>query len=46
MYRLARSPVQASDGMKWFRVKVGGGMALEDTVRRAVNRVRHRDAVS
>lgn len=45
-YRLARSPVQASDGMRWFRVKAGGGMALEDTLRRAVNRVRHRDSVS
>jgi hypothetical protein len=32
--------------MRWFRHKVHGGMALEDDVRRAVNRVRHRDAVS
>jgi peptidoglycan/xylan/chitin deacetylase (PgdA/CDA1 family) len=44
--RLARSPVQVADGMRWFRHKVHGGMALEDDVRRAVNRVRHRDAVS
>jgi peptidoglycan/xylan/chitin deacetylase (PgdA/CDA1 family) len=41
-FRLARSPVQASDGLRWFRVKAAGGMALEDGVRRTLNRVRHR----
>jgi len=41
-YRLARSPVQASDGLRWFRAKAEGGMALEDGVRRTLNRVRHR----
>ena len=40
-YRLARSPVQLSDQMRWFRHKVGGGMAFEDTLRRAVNRKRY-----
>ena len=45
-YRLARSPVQVSDGMRWFPVKARGGMALEDGVRRALNRVRHRTAVA
>jgi peptidoglycan/xylan/chitin deacetylase (PgdA/CDA1 family) len=45
-YRLARSPVQASDGMRWFVTKVGGGMALEDDVRSAVNRVRYRGNAS
>ncbi|MBK5289959.1 MAG: polysaccharide deacetylase family protein [Acidimicrobiia bacterium] len=45
-YRLARSPVQASDGMRWFRAKARGGMELEDSVRRALNRVRHRTAVT
>jgi peptidoglycan/xylan/chitin deacetylase (PgdA/CDA1 family) len=40
-HRLARSPVQLSDGMRWFRHKVAGGMAFEDTLRRAVNRRRY-----
>ncbi len=44
--RLARSPIQESDGMRWFEAKAGGGMALEDLLRRTVNRVRQRDAVS
>jgi peptidoglycan/xylan/chitin deacetylase (PgdA/CDA1 family) len=35
-YRLARSPVQVSDGMRWFRRKLDGGLALEDTLRRAL----------
>lgn len=41
-HRLARSPVQASDGGRWFRAKVAGGMRLEDDLRRAVNRLRYR----
>ena len=45
-YRLARSPVQASDGMHWFRAKVAGGMAFEDDVRRVANRIRYRGEVS
>jgi peptidoglycan/xylan/chitin deacetylase (PgdA/CDA1 family) len=40
-YRLARSPVQVSDGVKWFRRKVDGGLRAEDGIRRAVNRVRY-----
>ena len=40
-YRLARSPIQVSDGRRWFRHKVAGGLAFEDTMRTAVNRVRH-----
>jgi hypothetical protein len=40
-YRLARSPVQVSDGMRWFRRKVAGGMRFEDDVRRLVNRRRY-----
>ncbi len=27
-YRLARSPIQVSDGMRWFRRKVAGGLGL------------------
>jgi peptidoglycan/xylan/chitin deacetylase (PgdA/CDA1 family) len=41
-YRLARSPVQMSDGMKWFVRKAFGGLELEDRVRRFINRHRHR----
>jgi peptidoglycan/xylan/chitin deacetylase (PgdA/CDA1 family) len=36
--RLARSPIQASDGMRWFRHKLNGGMGLEDTMRQLRNR--------
>ena len=41
-HRLARSPVQRSDGMAWFRRKALGGMGLEDDLRRAANRLRYR----
>jgi peptidoglycan/xylan/chitin deacetylase (PgdA/CDA1 family) len=40
-YRLARSPVQVSDGMQWFTRKVHGGMAFEDSLRRRLNRHRY-----
>lgn len=40
-YRLARSPIQAGDGMRWFRRKLAGGMALEDGVRQVLNRRRY-----
>jgi len=43
-WRLARSPVQRSDGMRWFAAKVAGGMRVEDDVRRALNRWRYRGA--
>lgn len=43
-YRLARSPIQRSDGMRWFAAKVAGGMRFEDDVRRAANRLRYRNA--
>jgi peptidoglycan/xylan/chitin deacetylase (PgdA/CDA1 family) len=43
-YRLARSPIQVSDGMQYFERKLAGGMALEDTVRRTLNRVRYAKA--
>jgi len=43
-YRLARSPIQVSDGMRFFEHKLAGGMALEDTCRRAINRVRYAKA--
>ena len=43
-YRLARSPVQVSDGDRWFRHKVAGGLGFEDTLRRALNRRRYAGA--
>ena len=46
VYRLARSPVQNSDGMQYFEKKVAGGMRLEDDVRRALNRWRYRGVES
>jgi peptidoglycan/xylan/chitin deacetylase (PgdA/CDA1 family) len=45
VHRLARTAVQVSDGAAYFVRKARGGMALEDTFRRAVNRVRYRAAV-
>jgi peptidoglycan/xylan/chitin deacetylase (PgdA/CDA1 family) len=45
-YRLARTPVQRSDGERWFERKVAGGMRLEDDLRRGVNRLRYRGASS
>ena len=44
LYRLARSPIQVSDGMQYFERKLAGGMALEDALRRAMNRVRYAKA--
>jgi peptidoglycan/xylan/chitin deacetylase (PgdA/CDA1 family) len=40
-YRLGRSPIQASDGMRWFRRKVAGGMALEGRLRELLDRRRY-----
>jgi peptidoglycan/xylan/chitin deacetylase (PgdA/CDA1 family) len=45
-HRLARSPIQHSDGMRWFERKVGGGMAMEDALRRALNRWRYAGATT
>lgn len=45
-YRLQRSPVQLGDGMRWFRHKARGGLALEDDIRRLVNRRRYAGAVT
>jgi peptidoglycan/xylan/chitin deacetylase (PgdA/CDA1 family) len=39
--RLARSPIQVSDGMQYFERKLAGGMGLEDSFRRAINRARY-----
>jgi peptidoglycan/xylan/chitin deacetylase (PgdA/CDA1 family) len=40
-YRLARSPIQVSDGQRWFEHKVAGGMAFEGTLRHLLNRRRY-----
>ena len=44
LHRLDRSPVQVSDGLRWFRHKAAGGMGGEDVLRRGLNRVRYRGA--
>jgi peptidoglycan/xylan/chitin deacetylase (PgdA/CDA1 family) len=46
VHRLARSPIQVSDGERWFQRKLAGGMTLEDTGRRLLNRVRYLGARS
>jgi peptidoglycan/xylan/chitin deacetylase (PgdA/CDA1 family) len=45
-HRLARSAIQVSDGMGWFVRKAQGGMAVEDTFRRTLNRLRYADATT
>jgi peptidoglycan/xylan/chitin deacetylase (PgdA/CDA1 family) len=45
-YRLARSPIQVSDGQRWFVRKADGGMALEDELRRLLNRRRYAAATT
>jgi hypothetical protein len=45
-YRLARSPIQASDGMRWFRRKVDGGLALEGQLREVLDRRRYASMTS
>ena len=45
-YRLARSPIQLRDGMRWFTRKARGGLELEDRLRRVVDRRRYRNATT
>jgi peptidoglycan/xylan/chitin deacetylase (PgdA/CDA1 family) len=45
-YRLARSPLQVADGLRYFGAKVHGGMRLEDDVRRLVGRRRYAGATT
>ena len=45
-FRLRRSPVQTTDGDRWFRRKVAGGLHFEDDVRQMVNRRRYMGATS
>jgi peptidoglycan/xylan/chitin deacetylase (PgdA/CDA1 family) len=46
LHRISRSPVQVSDGMRWFRRKAAGGMALEDDLRVLRNRRRYAGTVT
>jgi peptidoglycan/xylan/chitin deacetylase (PgdA/CDA1 family) len=39
--RLHRSPIQVADGMRWFRRKAAGGMALEGRLRDVLDRRRY-----
>jgi hypothetical protein len=41
----SRTAVQVSDGAAFFVRKARGGMALEDSLRRGLNRVRYRSSV-
>jgi peptidoglycan/xylan/chitin deacetylase (PgdA/CDA1 family) len=45
-HTLARSPVQRSDGMRWFHRKAAGGMELEDRLRQVLNRQRYAAATT
>ena len=43
-HRLHRTPIQRSDGTRFFGAKVRGGMRFEDSLRVTANRWRYRDA--
>jgi peptidoglycan/xylan/chitin deacetylase (PgdA/CDA1 family) len=45
-HRLQRSPIQTTDGLRWFRRKAAGGMALEDELRALRNRRRYAGTVT
>lgn len=40
-HALSRTPIQVRDGLHWFERKAAGGLALEDSLRRVVNRRRY-----
>lgn len=46
VHRLARTPIQVADGMRWFRRKADGGMRLEDAARSLLNRGRYAGAAT
>lgn len=46
LQQLARTPVQVTDGMTWFRRKAAGGMALEDRLRAVASRGRYAGATT
>ena len=41
VHRIARTPIQVSDGLRWFRRKNRGGMRLEEAGRSLLNRRRY-----
>lgn len=41
LHRISRTAIQVTDGMRWFKRKADGGMALEETIRRKLNRRRY-----
>lgn len=45
-HRLGRTPIQSSDGMRWFLRKKDGGLALEGSIRERLNRRRYRRAAT
>jgi peptidoglycan/xylan/chitin deacetylase (PgdA/CDA1 family) len=45
-YRLARSPLQVSDGPYFFRRKAAGGMAAEGALRQMLDRRRYAESVT
>jgi peptidoglycan/xylan/chitin deacetylase (PgdA/CDA1 family) len=45
-FRIARTPIQVTDGMRWFRHKAAGGMVLEDRARAVLNRGRYSGATT
>ncbi len=45
-HRLARTPIQHSDGMRFFITKAAGGMRMEDALRVSANRWRYRSATT
>lgn len=45
-HRLGRTPVQRSDGLRWFAHKLAGGMRLEGRLRELLDRRRYLDGTS
>jgi peptidoglycan/xylan/chitin deacetylase (PgdA/CDA1 family) len=46
LHQLARTPIQVTDGLRWFERKADGGLRLEDQLRRRVNRKRYAGATT
>ncbi len=46
VHRLARTPIQHSDGTRFFMNKAAGGMRMEDALRVTANRWRYRGATA
>ena len=46
LHRLTRTPIQTTDGMRWFRRKADGGLRHEDRARSLLNRGRYAGATT